>query len=464
MGDGKPIRILILGGGFGGVYTALGLEQMCVDLPDVQITLVSRNNYFLMTPLLFEAGSGILEPRHAVNPIRPLLSRTRFIEAEIDQIDLGRKSVSVRPPHEEPDELPFDHLVLALGGVTNTKLVPGAEHAMTFKNLGDAIYLRNHVIQLFERADVETDPQRKAALLTFVIVGGGLVAVELAGEVITFVKNVSHLYPHIEPEQIRLDVLEAAPHIIPEMDRELGDYAADTLRRRGVSIRTNVRVDHIEQCMVHLPDGEAIESETIIMATGVIPSPLVSGLPLEKDKKGRVLTEPTMRAKGRGDVWALGDCASIPDPSGKPYPPLAQHAIREAHQLAANIAATITGGELQPFVYTSKGTLAALGHFKGVGTVYNLKIRGFLAWWVWRTYYLFRMPRWNRRLRIMLDWTIGLLFRNDIVQLDMVREQHMGQPQVPAPAEHKPDAKPPSHQENLQADGRSPEYAGGPAH
>jgi NADH:ubiquinone reductase (H+-translocating) len=423
MSDGKPMRVLILGGGFGGVYTALELEKLLSDDEQIHVTLVSRDNYFVMTPLLFEAGSGVLEPRHAVNPIRPLLSRTRFIEAEVRAIDLERKTVSVQPPHEDAEQVQYDHLVLALGGITNTRIVPGSEHALTFKNLGDAIYLRNHVIQLFERADIETDPQRKASQLTFVIVGGGLVAVELAGELITFLTNLSRLYPRIAPRELRLEVLEGAPYIIAEMDRDLGEYAADTLGRRGVRIRVNTRVDRIEPTRVHLPDGESIESETIIMATGVVPSPLVAGLPIEKDKKGRAITEPTMRSQSHPQIWALGDCASIPDPSGKPYPPLAQHAIREATQLAQNIVASIRGNALSPFVYNSKGTLAALGHFKGVGKIYNIKIRGFLAWWVWRTYYLFRMPRWNRRLRIVLDWTIALLFKNDIVQLDMTREQ-----------------------------------------
>jgi NADH dehydrogenase len=227
----------------------------------------------------------------------------------------------------------------------------------------------------------------------------------------------------VKPQELRLEVLESAAHIIPEMDRDLGEYAADTLGRRGVRIRTNVRADRIEPGRVHLPDGESIVAETLIVAIGVVPNPLVAGLPLEKDKKGRVLTEPTMAAKGRQDIWALGDCAAVPDPQGKPYPALAQHAIREGHQLAKNIIAVIGNQPPSPFVYTSKGTMAALGHFKGVGKIYNLKIHGFFAWWVWRSYYLFRMPRWNRRLRIVLDWTIALLFKNDIVQLDLVREQ-----------------------------------------
>jgi NADH dehydrogenase len=421
----RPTRIVILGGGFGGVYTARHLEEIFKDAGEVQITLISRDNYFIMTPLLFEAGSGVLEPRHAVNPIRPLLRSAQFVEAEVEGVDLQRKIVSVRRPHAEPDEVLYDHLVLALGSITNTSMIPGSEHALTFKTLGDAIYLRNHIIQLFERADIETDPARKAAMLTFVLVGGGLVAVELAGEIRVFLENISKLYRNVDRAEVRFDLLEAADHIVPEMDRELSDYAALTLSKRGVRIRTNTRVDRMEPGRVHLPDGEVIAADTILLATGVLPSPTLALLPLQKDRKGRVQTEPTMRAAGQQDVWALGDCASIPDPSGHPYPTLAQHAIREALQLAKNIAAAIRGQPLEPFVYKTKGTLAALGHFKGVGKIYKISIRGFVAWWVWRTYYLMRMPNLNRRLRVMMDWTIALMFKNDIVQLDIAREQQL---------------------------------------
>ena len=413
-------RVLILGGGFAGVYTALHLERLWRRSRDVEVTLVSRDNYFLMSPLLFEAGSGVLEPRHAVNPIRPLLRSTRFVEAEIQSIDLERKSVAARlPDGGEPFDLPFDHLVLALGGVTNTRLVPGSERALTFKTLGDAILLRNQVIRLFESADVEKDAARKQAMLTFVVVGGGLVGVELIGELTTFIKNVAALYKHVDEREVRFEMIEAGPRIAPEFDDALAEYAAGVLKQRGVNIRTNTKVKAIHDDSVELPDGQRIVAETIVMATGVTPNPLVTSLPIEKDHKGRAITEPTMRAKGRTDLWALGDCASIPDPSGKPYPLLAQHALREARQLAHNITAAIRGAPLKPFVYSSKGTLAALGHYKGAGLVYGFKIHGFFAWWVWRTYYLFRMPRWNRRLRIVLDWTIALFFKNDVVQLDV---------------------------------------------
>ncbi len=416
-------RIVILGAGFGGLYTARHLARLMGD--SIDIALISRNNYFLMTPLLFEAGSGVLEPRHAVNPLRELLSRVRFIKGEVTAIDLPARRVTVHPQHDQPIHVEYDHLVLALGGVTNRSIIPGAEHSRTFKVLGDAISLRNHVIAQFEQADVETDANRKKSRLAFIVVGGGLVALELVGELNVFLKNLARLYKYIDPSQIRLEMIEAGPRIVPEFDPDLADYAQRTLEGRGVRIRVNTKVERVDADHVFLPGGESIEARTIVIATGVAPSPLVASLPIEKDKKGRALVEPTMRTKGHDNLWALGDCASIPDPSGHPYPQLAQHALRKARVLARNITAVLNGGDPEPFVYHSKGTLAALGHFSGIGRVYRFKIHGFVAWWVWRSYYLFQMPKWNRRLRIILDWTIALFFRNDIVEIDLGQEDQV---------------------------------------
>jgi NADH dehydrogenase len=420
-----PTRILILGGGFAGVYTARHLQRIWGRDASVQITLVSRDNFFLMTPLLFEAGSGILEPRHAVNPIRPLFTSVRFVQADIESIDIDARKVHVKIEGGTPEAMEYDHLVLALGGITNTALVKGSEQALTFKTMGDAIFLRNHAIQRFERADAQHDPGKKKAALTFVIVGGGFVGVELVGELTEFLPHVSKLYPNVDAKELRFELIEAMNRIMPEFDDELGDYASEVLTKRGVRIRTGVKVDHIEQAKIVLDTGESIESETIIIATGVVPSPIVSALSLEKNRKGAVIVEPTMRVKNHPEIWALGDCAQIPDANGKPYPPLAQHAMREAKVLAENITAAVRGWSLKPFVYHNKGNLAALGHYKGVGKVYKLRIKGLLAWWVWRSYYLFQMPRWERRLRVVIDWTVALLFKNDVVQLDLTRGEHV---------------------------------------
>src|ERR1043165_5184148 len=236
-------RILILGGGFAGVYTALYLQKHFRGSHEIEITLVSRNNYFVMTPLLFEAGSGVLEPRHAVNPIRPLFDRAHFVEAETEEIDLEQRIVHARLAQGEVIQLPYDHIVLALGGVTNTRLIPGSQHALTFKTLADAIHLRNRTIQLLEQADVESHPELRRALLTFVIVGGGLVGLELQGELTEFVEHLLRTYRGIKREEIRFELIEAAPRIAPEFEPELADYAAVVLKRRGVNVRTSTRGD-----------------------------------------------------------------------------------------------------------------------------------------------------------------------------------------------------------------------------
>lgn len=431
---------MVLGGGFGGVYTARELDRLTGGDRRFEITLISRVNYFLMTPLLFEAGSGILEPRHAVTPIRSMLQTARFVEAEVTHIDLQRKVVTFQPPGNETDEIAYDHLVLALGGVTNTRLIPGSQHAFTFKTLADAIALRNHVIQLFERADIERDPATKRALLTFVLVGGGLVNVELCGELTQFLRTLADHYPRVGYADIRVEMLDGESSIAREFHPDLRDYIARVLKNRGVNIRLDVRAREIEPGRIHLPDGTTIASETIVLGTGVTPNPLVAALPIEKDKKGRAVTDAAMLCKGQSDLWAVGDCAEIPDPSGKPYPELAQHALREAKQLARNILATVEGRPTAPFIYKTRGTLASLGHFRGAALVMGFEIRGFAAWWIWRTYYLLQMPGWSRRIRIVLDWTTGLFFKHDIVQLDLTRAQPTAvdrpAPQSAAPAAH----------------------------
>jgi NADH dehydrogenase len=440
-------RVVVLGGGFGGIYTAHHLEREFWSDPRVEVTLVSRNNYFLMTPLLFEAGSGVLEPRHAVNPIRPMFKRARFVEANVERIDFNDRKVYARhAPDNFVYELDYDHLVLALGGDTNRNLIPGSEHALPFKSLGDAIYLRNRIIDLFEQADVEEDTERRRKLLTIVIIGGGLVGVELMGELTEFIESLLRSYPRIPRNVPRFLLIEAAGRILPEMEEDLAAYAAKVLKHRGVEILTNTRVARIEPDKVFLPPADTgvrtdvggsvgrdlqIDANTVMLCAGVVANPLIADLPLEKARQGRIVVDGTMRSKNRPEVWALGDCAAIPDKNGKPYPPLAQHALREARVLAKNIAAVIRSEnqsgappKLQAFEYQTLGMLASLGHYSGVGRVMRFKIRGFLAWWVWRTYYVMQMTRWERRLRVILDWTVALLFRNDVVKLDLFGEAH----------------------------------------
>ena len=428
--SGSVHRVVIVGGGFGGVYTATNLASLWrkrAMRDRIEITLVSRDNYFLMTPFLFEAGSGVLDPRHAVSPIRRMLDAPgRFVEADLESIDFERRVVTARhaPGDGGAYELPYDQLVLALGGVTNRKIIPGSEHAMTFKTLGDAIFLRNHVIDAFEWADAEEDEAERRKLLTFCIIGGGLVGVELMGELTAFVKHIRESYPRAGRTPVTFHLVEHGPQILAEMERDLADYAARVLQRRGVQVHVSTDARRIDPERVHLSNGTAVEAYTIVLSAGVAPHPLLDSFPLEKDRKGRIAVDGTMRTKSRPEVWAIGDCASIPDATGKPYPQLAQHALREARVLASNITAAVRGGPLKPFAYESLGTLASLGDYNGVGRVMKLKLRGFPAWWVWRSYYLMQMPRFERKLRIVIDWTVALFFKNDIVKLDLFGEEH----------------------------------------
>jgi NADH dehydrogenase len=412
---------LILGGGFGGVYTARHLEKLCRRRLDVEIVLVSRDNFLVMTPLLFEVCSGTLDLRHCSFPIRAFLRTTRFAEATVQGIDLERRLVHVASGGQD-GELAYDHLVLALGGMTNRAMIPGSEHAFTFKTLADGLLLRNHIIERFERADVERDPDRKRRQLTFVIIGGGLVGVELFGELTAFADGIAPLYQHVDRDEVRFILLQGGERLMPEIDPKLAAYGTEVLaRRRGADIRTGKHARAIEPGKVHLPD-ETIEAETIILAAGIVPNPVVAGLPVEKDRRGHIVVDGTMQCKSHPEVWALGDCAVIPAPAGQPYPNLAQHALREAKLLARNIHGALNGRPPQPFVYDTLGMMGSLGHSRAFGQLIKLRVHGIPAWFVRRTYYLLQMPGWSRRVRIMIDWFFALLFRPDIVKISLDSE------------------------------------------
>jgi NADH dehydrogenase len=423
-GAGQPpkTRIVILGGGFGGVTTARHLERLCKRRRDVEIVLVSRDNFVLMTPLLFEVCSGALDARHCSLPIRAFLRTTRFVEATVQGVDLERRVVLLSSGGEQ-DELAYDQIVLALGGMTNRRMIPGSEHAFTFKTLADALLLRNQVIERFERADVEPDPARRRRQLTFVVIGGGLVGVELFGELTAFADGIAPLYKHVNRDEVRFILLEGGGRIMPEIDPTLADYGAGVLRkRRGADIRTGAKVQGIEPGKLHLA-GETLEAETIVLAAGIVPSQVVAELPVERDRRGRIVVDGAMRCQSHPEVWALGDCAAIPAPDGRPYPSLAQHALREARVLARNIAGVLDGQPPQPFVYTTLGMMGSLGHCEAFGQLLKVRLRGFPAWFVRRTYYLLQMPTWRRRLRIIIDWIFALLFRPDVVKISLESDE-----------------------------------------
>jgi NADH dehydrogenase len=423
VGDSKT-RIVVLGGGFGGVTTVRYLERAVRSRGDVEVTLVSRENFFVMTPLLFEACSGRLELRHCAQPIRPALRSARFIEATVEAVDVERRLVRIFDAAGNTYDLSYDHLVVALGASTNETLIPGSSNTFTFKTMADALTLRNHLIDQLERADAASDSAQRGGCLTVIMIGGGLVGVELIGELSAFADDVLRYYPRIRRAEMRFMLFEAGARILPEIDAKLAEVALRVLQHRGCDIRVTTPVRSIEPGRVNL-QNETFEAGTIVLAAGVVPSAIASAITVAKDKRGRLDVDETMRSRSHPNVWALGDCAAIPGPDGRPYPALAQHTIREARTLARNVHAVIEQRAPSAFVFRSLGTMASLGHTDAVGLVLGVRLTGFPAWWVRRTYYLFQMPRWDRRLRIVLDWTVALFFRPDItkVELQVEREQ-----------------------------------------
>jgi NADH dehydrogenase len=419
-------RILLLGGGFAGIYSARHLEKLFAGRTDVQITLMSRDNFLLMTPLMFEVCSGTLEMTDCSISIREFLRTASFVEATVDGIDLERRLVRISSGDGGSGEMPYDYLVLAMGGRTNTSRIPGSEFAFTFKTLADAVLLRNHLIERMERAEILSDEQARRRELTFVVIGGGLVGVELFGELTAFMDEITRYYPHIKRDEIRLHLMEATGRIMPEIPEQLAEYSTRVLSQRvGISIRTNAPVQRITPNRVHLNNGDIIEASTIVLSAGITPSPVVASLPVEKDRHGEILVDATMRCKEHPEVWAAGDCASIPDPDGKPYPTLAQHAMREAKALANNIYEAVNGRPVKPFAYKSKGIMASLGHYRGVAVVMGIQVRGFVARWLRRSYYLLVTPHMAQRARLVANWTLRLFFRPPLTKLDLNSERQM---------------------------------------
>jgi NADH:ubiquinone reductase (H+-translocating) len=418
------VRIVILGGGFGGVASARHLERALRGHTDVEITLVSRENFFVITPLLFEACSGRLELRHCAQPIRAALRRARFVQATIEGVDVDRQIVRAVAADGATYDLPYDHLVIALGASTNEQMIPGSSNAFTFKTMADALVLRNRLIEQFERADAASDPTTRRSCLTVIVIGGGLVGIELLGELSAFADDVLRFYPRLQRDEIRFVLFEAGARVLPEIDAELAVVAARVLQRRGADIRISTPVLAIEAGRVRVAN-EIIDAGTIVLAAGIVPSAIAGAIPIEHDQRHRIAVDGTMRSRSHSNVWALGDCAAIPGPDGRTYPALAQHTVREARHLARNIQAVLNGHAPTPFVFRPLGTMASLGHTRAVARVFGFRLTGFVAWWIRRTYYLFQMPRWDRRLRIVLDWTVALFFRPDItkIELQVEREQ-----------------------------------------
>ena len=422
----RPHRVLILGGGFAGVTTAQALEKRLRSRRDVEVWLVSSDNFLLFTPLLPEVCSGILEPRHVVAPLRGMVHRKRTwcVTADVERIDLAAGRVVVMGGDGHPHRLAFDTLVLALGGVTHTFDIPGIdEHAMGMKTLADAFSLRNRIIEMLERAEIEEDAAARQAQLTFVVGGAGSSGVETVGEIEGFIHHLRRrYYPEIKDDEIRIHLIELGDRVLREMTPTMGDYAARRLARRGIQIHLGTPLTEVSEHEVVIGKGSerhTIPTRTLIWTGGVRPAPVVAECGVDVDHAGRAVTQPTMETSRPG-VFAIGDCAAIPDtadPAGRAFAPTAQNAVREARQLAANIVARIDGGTMAPFHYRPLGTLASIGRRTAVGTVFGMPVRGWIAWVMWRGYYWSRLPGINRKVHVALDWALIALFGADPVQL-----------------------------------------------
>lgn len=409
-------RIVILGGGFGGVYAALEFEKKLARNPWVEVTLVNEENFFLFTPMLHEVAASDLDMGNIVGSIRKMLRRVKFFKCAVECVDLPRKRVVVshggNPRHLV---LEYDHLVIALGSRTNFYNLPGLqERALTMKTLGDAVRLRNRLIENLEEADF--DPQRRGRCLTVVVAGGGFAGVETAAAVNDFLREAVAFYPNLRPDQLRMILVELGPGLLPEFSGSLSDFTLRKLSERGVEIRLKTGVKGVSDEGVELSDGTRVETNTLIWTAGVAPNPLLQTLPCRKDR-GFLVVDENLGVPDWPGVWAVGDCAKILDPkSGKPYPPTAQHAIREGKTVARNIDESLHHRKIRPFSYSSPGQMAAIGRRTGVAKILGFHFSGFFAWWLWRTVYLLKLPRFKKKLQVATHWTLDLLFSKDLVQ------------------------------------------------
>ncbi len=398
--------VLILGGGFAGAYVARLLGSGS--------TVVSLENYMLYTPMLPEAASGTLEPRHVVVPLRQMCRKAELLLGNVTGLDEERRVVGVQTEVGEFD-VAYEQLVVALGSIARVLPVPGlADYAYGFKDLPDAIQLRNHVLRELESADAALDEEQARRHLTFVFVGAGYAGVEALAELSDLVEDALRYYPRLRPLPRRWVLVDAAPTILPGIPRRLGEYAARKLVKRGVEIRVETTLTSLDAEAAHLSNGDTIPTNTLVWTAGVRASPLVEKLGLPIADKGRIAVDETLRVEGRERIWALGDCARVPNLAtpGAYDPPTSQHSLRQARRLARNL-----GGDVKPYRYRMLGQVATLGHYKGIADVMGLRVTGFLGWFVTRTYHLYQLPLLSRKLRVVADWTVALFFRRDIEEL-----------------------------------------------
>ena len=432
-GDGTP-RVVILGGGYGGVYAALALRK-AARKGKIDLVLVSRNNFFLFQPMLAEVVSGSIEPPHILNSIRRLIPFARFYKAEIEAISVESRTESrtviIRyEGHADFIEMPYDHLVISVGSSTDLSSIPGvAEHAFPFRTMGDALLLRNHLIGVLEEAEVEENPSNMRELLTFVVAGGGYTGVEVAAEINDFVREAAGSYGRVDPEGVKVILVHSRGRILPELSEELAAFSHRLLVRHGIEVRLHTQIRGATAQSALTSEGAPIPTRTLVAAVGGAPNRVLDTTTFERDSRGRLVVDETLAVPGQPGVWALGDCAAIPDVKrrGETCPPTSQYALREGKQVAGNILATLRGGSPRPFAHRNLGVFVPLGRFSAAAQlsfrVLSFKVSGILAWWLYRTYHLSQLPRLDRKLKVLIDWTLDLVFRRGIVQMDVVSSE-----------------------------------------
>ncbi|MGA7398214.1 MAG: NAD(P)/FAD-dependent oxidoreductase [Solirubrobacterales bacterium] len=432
-------NIVIVGGGFAGAQVARSLEKL-LPRQSARLSLVNDVNFLLYTPLLPEAAAGTLEPRHVVTPLRDILHRTNLRLGVVDSHDPGEKTVGFRSHTGEKETVPYDHLVLAPGSISRFLPVPGlAEHAVGFKSLADAIYLRNQVIETLEMANATEDKALRDELLTYVFVGGGYAGLEALAELQDFAADAMQHYPRARLHGMRWVLVEAADHVLPEIDPKLADYAVRELRGRGIDVKLSTMLNEVTANTATISTGEVIPARTVVWTAGVTPHPVLKTLDVPLDNRGKVKVDSHMRVENLDGVWALGDAAAVPDPTGGSCPPTAQHAVRQAPVVAANIAAEVGIGEARPFEYRGGVAFVNLGRYKAVGMIGKYTFSGFLAWWMARSYHMSQIPGVARKVRAIIDWTASLPFSRDLSEVGSIgRRGSLGPDQYERGGSHRP--------------------------
>jgi NADH:ubiquinone reductase (H+-translocating) len=412
-------NVVIAGGGFAGAHAARELERV-MPRQSARLNLVNDVNFLLYTPFLPEAAAGTLEPRHVVTPLRDMLRRTYLRLGAITAHDPAARTVELRSHEGTVEEIRYDQLVLALGSVSRLLPVPGLERAIGFKSLADAIWLRNHVIETLEAANASEDAARRTEQLTYIFVGGGYAGVEALAELQDFAVDAMDRYPRARLHGMNWILVEAQDRILPETDADLAEYALHELRGRGIDVRMGTRLEELTESTARLSTGETFPTRTVVWTTGVAPHPSLRSLNVPLDEHGRVPVDETMRVRGLDAVWALGDCAAVPNPAGGISPATAQFAIRQGRTVGRNVAAALGVGSARPFAYHDRGAFVNLGRHKAVAKFLRWKFRGFPAWWMARTYHVSQIPGTARKLRAVADWTVGLPFRRDTAEVGSI--------------------------------------------